>query len=132
MYGPPPVITLIRKKYQTPWKYLKYSPYWYFQCHTLPFFPLLPCFGLDTQRDNQPLYLYSQIIFWLWRYNYHLVKTAKLQRYVQCDVIMTTTIFIVYRCELTKCEILLTYEFYLLEHNFIEATMINRQWCYNW
>ena len=97
-------------------------------------------FGLAL---NQPLSWSSQIIFLLWRCDSHLVQTAKLQQYVQNDVIITTldvsvfpkisttTIFHVNSCEITKSEISLTYDLLLPECLPIGATMINRQWFYN-
>ena len=99
---------------------------------------LWPCMGFDTQRGNKPLSWYSQIIFWIWRCDSHLVHTNKLQQYVQGDVLLTiinlsvfpniatTTIFHVHRCDITKCEL------FPLECLPIGVTMINRRWCYNW
>ena len=93
---------------------------------------LWPSNGLETQRGNQPLDWYSKIIFWFWRYYFHLVKTTKFQRDVQGDVLLTiidlplfpkivmSTSFHVHRCEK-----------FLPERLLSGATMINRQWCYN-
>ena len=50
---------------------------------------LWPYNGRETQRDNQPLSWSSKIIFWLWRYYFHLVQTKKFQRDVQGDVLLT-------------------------------------------
>ena len=96
------------------------------------FFFLWPSNGLDSHRCNQPLSWYSLIIFWLWRCDYHIVQTTKIQRDVQSDVILTipdlsvfptilkNTIFHVHWCEL-----------FLLKYLPSVATMINIQWCYN-
>ena len=92
--------------------------------------------GIDIQTGNQPLSLYHQKSFWLWRRDFYLVQTTKFQRDAQVDVLLailylpmfpnitTTTIFHGHRCELTKCEI------FLPERLMSGSTMINRQWCY--
>ena len=143
MLGPPYLITFIRQFLKLPdnlWKVL----------HTdisdgtpLIFVFLWPWFDLETQRGNQPLYWFSYIIFFLWRFNSRLVRTAKLQLYFQGGVLITTldlsvfpnffltTNFHVHSCELTKCEIFLLREIFLLELLPSGTTMINRQWCYN-
>ena len=90
MFGPPPLINFIRKFIKLPDNLLKVLHTDISDGITLLFVFLWNCFGLDTQRCNQPLYWYSQIIFWLWICDSHLVQTAKLQRYVQNDVIITT------------------------------------------
>ena len=138
MFGPLPHITLIRKHFKVLdnlWNIL----------HTdisdnMPriFVFIWTSNGLETQRGNQPLYWYSQIIFWFWRCDFCIVHTAKFQRDVQGDVlltilnlpmfpnILTSTIFHVHRCELTRCELSLP------ERLPRVATMINGRWCYNW
>ena len=80
---------------------------------------LWPYISLETQRGNQPLSWSSLIIFWLWRCDYHLVHAAKLQMYVQGDVLITilnlfvftnistTTIVYFHSCELTKSALFL-------------------------
>ena len=103
----------------------------------LAFLFMWTCFGLDTQRINEPLSWSSLIISWLWRYDFHLVQTVKFQRDVQCDIlvtnldlsvfpnIFTTTKFHVHNWELTKCEIYLTCELFLPECLSSGATMIS-------
>ena len=103
----------------------------------MPFVSIWTFIGLDTHRGNQPLYRSSQIIFWLWRCDSHIVQTAKLRRDVQGDVLITildlfvfpnittTTKFYVHRCELSKCELLLP------ERLTSGSTMINKRWCHN-
>ena len=54
------------------------------------FLLIWPCFVLDNQRGNQPLYWSSQLNFWLWRCDSHLVQTIKFQQYVQGDILVTT------------------------------------------
>ena len=143
MFGPYTIINFIRQFIKIPdniWKIL----------HTdisdgipLLFVFLWTCFGLDTRRCNQPLYWSYQIIFLLWICDSHIVQTAKLQRYVQNDVVITTldlfvftnisttTIFHFNSCEINKSENFLTYELLLSELLPSGATMINRRWCYN-
>ena len=143
MFGPPPIISFKRKFLKLPdniWKVLHIDIYDGISCL---FVFLWNCFGLETQRINQPLSWYYWILFWLWRCDYHLVHTVKLQWDVQCDVLITTldiyvfyniamtTIFNVHSCELTKCELFLTCEIFLPEHLPSGATIINRRWCYN-
>ena len=94
-----------------------------------------PYNGLDIQRGNKPLYLSLQVIFWLWRCDFHIVQNTKFQQDVQGDVLLTnlnlsvfpdittTTIYHVNMCELTKCEL------YLPERLPIVSTMIYRWWC---
>ena len=101
------------------------------------FFALWPYNGLEIQRGNQPFLWYFEIIFWLWRFGFHLVHTTKFQQDVQGDIlltilslsifsnIVTTTIFHVNRCELTK------WKRFLTENLPSGSTMINRWWCYN-
>ena len=143
MFGPPPLITFIRQFLNPPdnlWKVFHADI-----SYGIPrlFAFLWPCFGLDTQRGNQTLSWSYLIMFWLWICDYNLVQTTKLQKYVQCYVLITildiyvftnittTTNFHVHSCELTKCELLLTCEIFLPERLLSGATMINRQWCYN-
>ena len=57
-----------------------------------------PYNGLETQKCNQPLSWSSQIIFWLWRCDFHLVQTTKFQRDVQGDILFT---ILIYLCFLT-------------------------------
>ena len=100
-------------------------------------------FGLGTHRGNQPLSWFSQFNFWLWRCYSHLVHIVKFQLDVQGGILITTldlsvfpniattTILNFHICELTKCELFLTCEIFLPERLPSEATIINRQWCYN-
>ena len=137
MFGPLPHITVIRKLFKlldNLWNILHNG---ISNGTTCIFTTLWTYNGLETQRDNQPLSLYSQIIFWIWRCDFHLVQTTKFQRDVQGDVflaifdiylfpkIATTAIFHVHRCELTKCKL------FLPERLPSGAIMINIRWCYN-
>ena len=101
-------------------------------CIPFLFVLIWPSNGLETQRGNQPLSGYSKIIFWIWRCDFYLVETTKIQRYDQGDVLLitidlhmfpniaTTTIFHVHQCENLLPELLLS-----------GANMINRVLCYN-
>ena len=90
MFGPIPLINFIRWIIKLPdnlWNVLHTDIY-----DGIPYFFAFvwPCFGLDTQRGNKPLFWSSQIIFWIWRCDYHLVQTTKLQQYFQGGVFITT------------------------------------------
>ena len=85
---------------------------------------------LEAHRGDQPLSQYSQILFWLWRFGFHLVQTNKIQRYVPGNVlptildlrvfpnIVTTAFFHVHRCDI-----------FLSERLPSGSTMINILWC---
>ena len=143
MFGPPPLINFIRQFLKLPdnlWKVFHNDIYYGIPCL---FLFLWTCFVIDTHRGSQPLSWSILFISWLWRCDSHLVQTAKLWRDVQGGVLITildisvfpniatTTIFHVNSCELTKCELFLTCEIFLLERLPSGATMINRRWCYN-
>ena len=49
---------------------------------------LWPSNGIETQIGNQPLSWSSQITFWLWRCDIHLVHNTKFQRDFQGDVLL--------------------------------------------
>ena len=143
MFGYPPIITFIRKCFKLPddiWKLLHTEISNRTPCI---FVVIWSCIGLVTQSSNQSLSWSSQIIFWIWIFDSNLVQTAKLQQYVQGDVLVTTlylsvfpniamtTIVRVHSCELAKRELYLTCELFHLERLPSGATMIIRQWCYN-
>ena len=95
----------------------------------IAYFAFLHLSGIDLvlrpREVINPLSWYSQIIFWIWRYDSHLVQSAKRQQYVQGDLVITildiylfpniatTTIVYVHSCELTKCELFLAFEILL-------------------
>ena len=101
---------------------------------------LQPYFGLKIKSGRQPLFWSSQFPFLLWRCGFHLVQTFKLWWDIQGDDLVTilyllvfpnfatTKIFHVHRLK----QIFLTCELFLPDCLPNEATMINRQWCYNW
>ena len=103
----------------------------------LAFFSFSLIIILRSREVINPFHDINQIIFWLWICDSHIVQTNKFQQYFQGDVlltilnlsvfpnIVTTTIFHVHRCELTKCELSPP------ERLLIGATMINRWRCYN-
>ena len=92
---------------------------------------------LETQRGNQTLSWSSLNCFSSEDVILIFFILPKSQRYVQVGVlpiildfpvfinIVTTTIFHVYMCELTRCEL------FLLERLPSGANMINTRWCYN-
>ena len=136
MFGPIPHITLIRQFSNFLIIFERYFILTLVMAY-LAFSPLWPFNVIQMHKGNQPLSWSSQIIFWLQRYDFYLVHTAKFQRDVQCDIlttilnipmftnIKTTTIFHVHRCELTNCKR------FLSERLPSGSTMINIRWCYN-
>ena len=139
----PSLLNFIRQFLKLPyilWKVLNIDISYVISC---PFVFLWTCFGPETHRGNQSSSWFSQNIFCLWSCDFHLVKTSKLQRNVQGDVLVTTidlsvfpnitkiTIFHIHSCELNKCHILPTCERFLPELLPSGSWMIHIQWCYN-
>ena len=117
IFGPPSLIPFIRQFLKLPdnlWNVLYTDISYGIPCL---FVFLWPYFDLGTQRSNWPLSWSSQIIFWLWICDFHIVQTAKLQWYFHGDFLITTldlsefsnilmnTIFHAHSWELTKFEL---------------------------
>ena len=89
MFVPLPHISLIRKILKFLNNIIKILKTDFIYVKPCLFNFLWPSNGIETRRYNETLSWSSQIIFWFWRCNLHLVHITKLQIYVQGDVILT-------------------------------------------
>ena len=55
----------------------------------LDFFLFEPTLVLRPRKVINLFYWYLQIIFWLWKFDYHILQTTKLQRDIQGDELLT-------------------------------------------